>query len=101
MNSLAQINCGSQNVTTGAYVTLIASTSIPFFRMLATDTTGKVLKIAVGAAGHEVDICQLPVDDSEIINLATLSAVPVGSRLSLRAISATANSGYSAVTLLS
>lgn len=100
-NSLNSLNCASTNVTTSAYVTLVASTSIAFVNILATDTTGKILKLAVGAAAAEVDLFQLPVSSSALIPLPSLSSVPTGSRLSLKAIDASATTGFSVVTLLS
>jgi len=101
INQIYSIDTASTNVTSGAYVELAASTPFNTLRILATDTTGKILKLAVGAAGQEVDLFQLPVNGSQLIPLSSLSNVPAGSRLSLKALGASATSGLSAITLLS
>ena len=100
-NSLNTLNTSSTNVTTSAYVTLVASTSVNFNNILVTDTTGKLLKLAVGNAGFEVDLFQLPVSGTGIIPLPSQQSVPLGSRLSLKAIDSNATSGFVAATLLS
>lgn len=100
-NQLLSINTSTTNVTTSAYVTLVAATTIPTASLLCTDTTGRILKLAVGAAGQEVDLFQLPVSGSIEIPLGSLSMIPVGARLSLKAINANATAGFSCATLLS
>ena len=100
-NSINSNNAASNNVTTSAYLTLVASTSIAFNKIIASDTTGKIIKLAVGDAGHEVDLFQLPVSGLALLPLPSVDTVPVGSRLSIKAIDANATSGYTVVTLLS
>lgn len=100
-NSVNSISYSSTNVTTGAYVTLVASTSIPVNQILLTDTSAALLKLAIGAAGTEVDLFQMPVSGSIVVPVLAVSEIPVGSRLSLKAISANATTGFGVVTLLS
>lgn len=100
-NSLNTLSYASTNVTTGAYVTLVASTTIPVTQLLITDSSGALVKLAVGVAGSEVDICQMPISTTIVVPVESISNIPVGSRLSLKAISGTASTGYAVVTLLS
>lgn len=84
------------NVTTGAYVALFTSTSIPTARIQILDTSGKILKIAVGPAGSEVDICSTAVSGSVTIPYY----IPSGSRVSIKAIDANATTGYNVTSLI-
>lgn len=83
------------NVTTSAYVTLVAS--IPACsKIQILDTSGKILKLAIGAAGSEIDICTCPVTGSIVVP----TYIPAGQRLSIKAIDASATTGYNAVSFL-
>lgn len=95
VNSLAY---ASTNVTTGAYVTLVASTPIATYALQLQDSSGQLIKIAVGAAGFEVDIGTMPVSGSLVL---PVGQIPAGSRISLKSLSATANSGFASVSLQS
>jgi hypothetical protein len=79
----------SVNVTTGAYVQLIASTSAAISWIYIVDTSGSMLKLAVGGAGSEVDKLYLGPGVAGVFPLY----IPAGSRVSLRAIDASATSG--------
>lgn len=98
--SLNALSYSSTNVTTSAYVTLIGSTLIPCSQIMITDTSGKLLKLAVGGVGAEIDLFQVPVSGTVVINLQALSVIPLGSRVSLKAIDATAATGYHVTTLI-
>lgn len=87
----------STNVTTGAYVQLDASTKISSGSVVIVDTSTQLMKLAVGSSGNEVDLCAFQGNGYPVIVPAF---IPQGSRLSLRAISATANSGFCAVSLV-
>lgn len=89
------LSYASTNVTTSAYVTLIASTP-SFSKLQITDTSGELLKIAVGAAGSEIDICTCAVSGSIIVPVYVVA----GQRLSIKAINASATTGYNAVSFL-
>lgn len=86
----------STNVTTGAYVTLFASTPITTSKLEILDTSGKILKLAVGAAGSEIDLCTVPVSGTVIVP----TYIVAGTRISIKAIDASATTGYSVVSLV-
>lgn len=77
------------NVTTSAYVQLTASTSDDISRLHVFDSSGQALVLAVGAAASEVDQFYIPPGGIDSIDLA----IPSGSRISIKAVSATASSG--------
>lgn len=77
------------NVTTAAYVQLVASTSGVTNVLEIFDSSGQTLKIAFGAAASEVDQFQIfPGGNGRVT--CTIAA---GTRISVRAVSATASSG--------
>lgn len=84
------------NVTTSAYVTLLNSTPIAVSKLQIGDSSGEQLKLAVGLAGQEVDICTVPVNGSLVVPIYLIA----GQRLSIKSISATASNGYNTVTFL-
>lgn len=96
MANVYVLSYASTNVTTAAYVTLVASTPNSVSKILITDTSGQLLKIAVGDAGSEVDLFSVPVSGSLVIPTYLAN----GQRLSIKAISATASTGYNVVSLL-
>lgn len=79
------------NATTAAYTTFIVSTLSPTSTFFVCDTSGKFIKLAVGAAGAEVDISGAPV--SGCAEIETGKIVPQGSRISFRALDANATTG--------
>lgn len=87
----------STNVTTGAWVQLIASTAAAAKGLFIFDSSGETLELGAGAAASESRILIIvPGGYSGFIPLA----IAAGTRLSLRAISATASTGEIDVTLL-
>lgn len=92
---IARNDYSSVNVTTGAYVTLVASTSAATTRLRIFDSSGSALKLATGAAASEVDILYIPpggMDAPIEVN------IPTGTRLSLKAADSNATSGQILVT---
>lgn len=89
------LSYASTNVTTSAYVTLVASTPSSS-KLQITDTSGQLLKFAIGAAGSEVDVCTCAVSGTVIVPFY----IPAGQRLSIRAVNASATTGYNAVSFL-
>ncbi len=79
----------SVNVTTAAYVQLVASTAATINLLDIFDSSGQTLVFAVGAAASEVDQFNIYPGGNGRIELA----IPSGSRLSIKAVSATANVG--------
>lgn len=99
-SNLTVFSYSTTNVSTSAYTTLIASTAISVTQLLVTDTSTQLVKLAIGAAGSEVDLCQLPVSSTVTISFESINQIPVGSRLSIRAISANATTGFLGFTLI-
>lgn len=79
----------STNVTTSAYVQLIASTANTISHMEIFDSSGSTMIIAVGSIGSEVDTVYVFPGGNGLIPVAVAS----GSRISIKAVSATANTG--------
>lgn len=85
----------SVNVTTGAYVTLIASTAATYRRLSIFDNSNQTLKIAIGAAAAEVDLLLVFPGGSTDIGVN----IPAGSRISIQALSALASTGEIGINL--
>lgn len=79
----------STAVTTGAYVQLIASTPSIATQMEIFDSSGQTLKIAFGAPGSEVDQFLVFPGGNGLKDVK----VPASTRVSIRAVSASATSG--------
>ena len=75
------INLDSTNVTTSAYVTLVAATAAYASEVEIDNTTGKSMLLAFGAAASEVD--QLIIPAKGLSRQAI--AIPAGTRLSVKA----------------
>lgn len=86
----------SNNVTTSSYVTLINSIPITCSKIMITDTSGKLMKIAVGSVLNEIELCSCPVNGSIVIPAYLIQ----GQRLAIVAIDATATTGYNVVSFL-
>lgn len=85
----------SINVTTAAYVQLVASTTNDINKLYIFDSSGQDLLLAVGAAGFEVDQIQISPGGW---NAAISLNIPAGSRISVKAVSGTANQGVLLIT---
>ena len=81
---------GSVNVTTGAYVELIASTSGAMNQLYIFDSSGETLILAFGAASSEVD--QMYIFPGGFSGPVEIN-VPISTRVSIIAVSATASAG--------
>lgn len=78
------------NVTTGAYVELIAATSADIYKLNIFDSSGQTMILATGAAASEVDLLYIPPGG---FNAPMEIFIAAGTRLSIKALSATATSG--------
>jgi hypothetical protein len=94
-STLIRNNYSITNVTTTAYTQLVASTASNISRMHIYDSSGQDLVLAVGSAGSEVDQIQIPQGGW---NAPIDLFIPAGSRLSVKAMSATATSGLLLIT---
>ena len=79
----------STNVTTGAYVELIASTSGEINRLHIFDSSGEIMILATGAAASETDIFYIEPGGPGPVDVN----IPAGTRVSVRALSADATLG--------
>jgi hypothetical protein len=77
------------NVTTAAYVQLVASTAAAISYLDIFDSSGETMVFAVGAAAAEVDQFYIYPGGNGKIELT----IPIASRLSVKAVSATASVG--------
>lgn len=94
-SQLIRNDYSTTNVTTAAYVQLVASTANVINRLWIFDSSGQDFVLATGAAASEVDRIRIPPGgwDSAIeLN------IPAGTRISIKASSATASSGILIVT---
>lgn len=80
----------STNVTTGAWVQIIASTAAVINAFTLFDSSGQTLELGTGGVG--VETRQLIIPPGGIDGLVPL-AIPAATRVSLRAISGTASTG--------
>lgn len=94
--NLARNVYSTTNVTTAAYVQLIASTSDTTNQLFVFDSSGQTLVLATGAAASEVDKYYIVPGGNGLINLTIAS----GTRVSVKAVSATANSGELSITFI-
>jgi hypothetical protein len=88
-------NSTTTNITTGAYVQLIASTTNTTTEIEILDTGGRWYHLATGAAASETNILLIPPGGNGRIPVG----IAAGTRLSVRAIDGTANAGYLGVNL--
>jgi hypothetical protein len=91
----ATLDYSSTNVTSAAYVELIASTSDEIKEIEIFDSSGQLLILALGAATEEVDKCFIFPGG---LGKQQLS-IPAGTRVSLKATSTSATTGLIAVNL--
>ena len=85
------------NVTTAAYVQLVASSTSAVNKIEIFDSSGEALILAVGGAGSEVDQLYIFPGGNGAVDLA----IPASSRISVKAKTATASSGFLAINLYS
>lgn len=85
----------TSNVTTLAYTQLVASTTASTNKLQIFDSSGQTLVLAVGAAGAEVDKFFIFPGGVEIE-----FAIPIASRISIKAVSANATSGECSINFL-
>lgn len=92
----AKNDCSSTNITTSAYVQLIAAVGTGINQIEVYNPTTKVLILAVGAAGSEVDLCYLfPTAVKETHRVW----IEGGKRISVKADASNATTGILYVNL--
>ncbi|NBW42013.1 hypothetical protein EBR25_13580, partial [bacterium] len=86
----ARLVYSSTNVTTGAWTQLLASVGATAIKEIEIfDNSGETLELGLGAAGSETSSSFIIPGGNGRIPLQ----IPAGTRLSIKAVSATANSG--------
>lgn len=95
-SGFARNDYSSVPVTTGAYVTIIASTASAASEIYVFDSSGQTLVLAIGAAASEVDQFLIIPGGNGSVPLA----IPAGSRISVKAVSASATVGELDLNLL-
>lgn len=85
--NLVRNDYGTTPVTTAAYVQLIASTSAISNLCETFDSSGQTLVLAVGAVGSEIDQFYINPGGNGQVPLL----IPIASRVSIKAVTATAN----------
>lgn len=88
-NAPVRNDYSSVNVTTAAYVQLVASLTSATKEIEIFDSSGQTLVLAVGAAASEVDQINIFPGGNGRVKLA----IPAASRISIKAVSATASVG--------
>jgi hypothetical protein len=92
----ARLDYTVTSVTTGAYVTLSASLAAAVKEIHIFDSSGQTLLFAVGAPGSEVDRFYIFPGGNDRFPIS----IAAGARVSIKAVSATANSGEISVNFL-
>lgn len=95
----AQVNVlsyASTNVTTSAYVELVASSPISVSKLQVCDTSTKLLKIATGSAGSETDRFTVQVSGCVVVPYYFAPAT----RFSIKAVDASATTGYNTLSFI-
>lgn len=87
----------SVNVTTGAWVELVASLGSDVNLLQLVDTSGQTLELGTGAAAAETRLILIPPGASGSIPVSVAS----GTRVSIRAVSGTASTGEIDLNFLS
>lgn len=90
------LSYSTNNVTTSAYVTVDASLSSSASGLIIVDTSTQLMKLAIGAAGSEVDIAVFQGNGYPV--QIPNKYIVIGTRIAVKAISGTASSGYLAVS---
>lgn len=87
------LNYASTNVTTSAYTELLSLTPVEYNKVEVFDSSGELMIFAVGPLGSEVDNFYIFPGGNGPVNLK----VPAGSRICIKAKTATATEGYIAI----
>lgn len=94
VNTLTVNDCSSVNITTSAYLELIAAITKGVSAVRITNSSGRDIKIATGASGAEVDYILVPTAKNSGIVPVNWSA---GTRISAKAFVGSAVTGVVAI----
>lgn len=91
------LNYSSTNVTTSAYTQLVLATPISTSKIQISDSSGYIVKLAIGVSGSQTDICTNAISATTLIPFY----LPTGTTLWVKSINeSTISSGYLTVSLL-
>lgn len=90
------LSYSSTNVTTGAYVQLVYASPITASKLQVCDTSTKILKIAAGASGSEVDLFTVQVSGCVVVPYYIIA----GTKLWIKAVDASATTGYNTLSFI-
>lgn len=90
------LSYSSTNVTTSAYVSLVTATPSNVATVLVCDTSTKLVKIARGDSGSQIDMFTAFISGC----VQVPQYIPKGTHLWIKAVDATASSGYNTVSFL-
>ena len=96
--NVAALNTATTNVTTSAYVVMIASSATIISKLVFANATSSVVKIAYGPSGSETDLAA--VGASSTVSIQSGVPFPLGTRFVVEAVSGTASTGYITVSLV-
>lgn len=96
MAILSVFSYSSSPVTTGAYTTLVVTSPFTVSKLQICDTSGELLKIAIGLPGQEVDVFSSPISGCMIIPIYLIK----GQRLAIQSLTNTASNGYNTIAFL-
>lgn len=88
----------SVNVTTSAYVQVVASSAAVINRLYIADTSGSAIILATGASGSEVEQLYIGPGGNDAPYELT---IPASTRIAIKALDVTATSGQIIITALS
>lgn len=94
-NAFVRNDYASTAVSTSAYVQLVASTAAATTRLQIFDSGGQTMKLATGAPGSESDQFVIPPGGIDIDYY-----IPASARVSIKAVSASANTGECDINFL-
>lgn len=89
VKDLIRLDYTGTNVTTGAWVQLLASSTAAYKKLDIFDSSGQTLTIGIGGAGAEVAVGYVHPGGCTFEH-----AIPIATRISIKAVSGTANVGY-------
>lgn len=95
--NILSINTAATTITTSSFVQLSASTPVATQKVLVANETTSNIYVATGASGSEVGIFAIGPNATEMIPLSYV--IPEASRVSLKAVDASATSGYITMSL--
>lgn len=94
-NAPSYLSYSATNVTTAAYTQLVASTTAATKRVYIFDSSGQAMILSTGVGGSEVIKLYIPPGGAEFD-----LAIPAATRVSIKALTGNATSGYILINFL-